>query len=181
MTKDLLASDQFLDQLRAGNAAAVREWYRQFGPPVRRFVLSKVSNERDAEEIVQDVFVSCLDSLPLFHGGSSLQTWMFSVAKHEVADYFRKKYAKRVLQSIPFADALLPTQLHNMHTVSAAVQRVLSRMSMRDREVLMLKYVDGAGVKEIAGKFKVSFKSAESLLFRARKLFRVMYAEEEHV
>jgi RNA polymerase sigma-70 factor (ECF subfamily) len=180
MTKDPLESPEFLAQLRAGDKAAVREWYRQLAPAVHRFVLSKIGNPHDADEIVQDVFLSCLESLPLFNGKSSLQTWMFSVAKHETADYFRKRYAKRVLQMIPFADALLPSQLYNMHTVSAGVQRVLGRMTHRDRELLMLKYVDGAGVKEIAGRLQVSVKSAESLLFRARKLFRVLYAEEDN-
>lgn len=165
--------------LRKGDKAAVREWFRQFEPVMTRFVLLKVGNKADAEEIVQDIFISCLESLPLFRGTSSLSTWMYSVAYHEVSDYFRKKYAKRVLQAIPFVDALLPNQLHNMHTVSQGVQLVLAKMSHMEREILLLKYVDGLDVRQISTKLKVSFKAAESLLFRARKAFRVMYAEEE--
>lgn len=168
-----------LARLRQGSKEAVRNWHALFSPKLLRFVQAKISNTNDAEEVVQDTFIACLESLPLFHGRSSLWTWMCSIANHEVSDYFRKRYAKRVLQSIPFADALLPTQLHNMHSVSQAVQHVLAKMPSNDREILMMKYVDGLEVRHIARKLKVSFKSAESLLFRARKEFRLLYMEED--
>lgn len=177
--KPSMKEDQLIAKLRQGSDSAVREWYATFEPKLQRFVLSKISNTRDAEEIVQDTFISCLESLPLFTRKSSLWTWMCSVANHETADYFRKKYAKRMLHAIPFVDALLPTQLHDMHVISGLVKSVLSRMPLKHREVLLMKYVDGFDVKVIATRLKVSFKSAESLLFRARQQFRVLYMEQD--
>jgi DNA-directed RNA polymerase specialized sigma24 family protein len=84
-----------------------------------------------------------------------------------------------VLQAIPFAEVLLPTQLHDMHVISGLVKSVLARMPSQHREVLLMKYVDGFDVKVIARKLKVSFKSAESLLFRARQQFRLLYLEQD--
>jgi len=168
-----------LQKLRQGNERAIEQWYKEYAPKLKRYLSQRVSNQKDAEELNQDVFVSCLESLPLFQQQSSLWTWMCSIARHEVADYFRKKYAKRVIQAMPFLEALIPAQISNMHGVSEQVNAVLNSLSHKDRELLLLKYVDRISVEHIARRFGVSAKSAESSLFRARNAFRVAYSEIE--
>lgn len=171
------ANDLDVKKLREGNELVVLQWYKTFEKPLLRFILTKVSIRPDAQELCQNTFLSCLESLPLFKQNSSLWTWMCSIARHEIADYFRKKYAKRVLQMIPFADAMLPEQLGTMHDVSFAVRGALKKLSSRDQELLLLKYVDGKSVKVIAHLLGVSLKSVESSLYRARKAFEENYAE----
>lgn len=172
-------SDQFSDlfALRRGDEKAVLGWYKQYQQPLLRFIHTKIADPQDAQELCQNTFLSCLESLPLFKETSSLWTWMCSIARHEVADYYRKKYAKKVLKLIPFAEALLPEQIIDVHDVSQAVRSALRKLSSRDRELLQLKYVDGKSVKSIAFALGVSVKSAESLLYRARKAFEEVYAE----
>lgn len=171
------ANDLDIQKLREGDERAVLKWYKTFEKPLLRFILTKVSLKPDAQELCQNTFLSCLESLPLFKQNSSLWTWMCSIARHEIADYFRKKYAKRVLQMIPFADAMLPEQLGTMHDVSFAVRGALKKLSSKDRELLLLKYVDGKSVRVIARLLGVSLKSVESSLYRARKAFEENYAE----
>lgn len=164
--------------LQLGNEKEILRWYRTFELPITKYIRSQVSNAEDVQELVQNVFLTCLESLPLFQQQSSLWTWMCSIARHEVADYYRKKYAKRVLQCIPFMDALLPEQVADMHDVSSIVLSVLQKLSHADRELLQLKYVDGLSVKHIAVHLCQSIKSVESKLFRARKAFEELYAKE---
>ena len=124
----LNANDLDIQKLREGDERAVLKWYKTFEKPLLRFILTKVSLKPDAQELCQNTFLSCLESLPLFKQNSSLWTWMCSIARHEIADYFRKKYAKRVLQMIPFADAVLPEQLHDMHDVALVVRQTLQKL-----------------------------------------------------
>lgn len=166
-------------QLRVGNEKAVERWYSQYVKKLLRFILTKVSQPRDAEEICQDTFLACLESLPLFKGNASLWTWMCSVARHEIADYFRKKYAKKLITMVPFSDVIIPGQFFDVHGVSRSVKNVLSQLSFSERELLLLKYVDNVSVKHIACRMGVSFKSAESALFRAKKAFQTIYAKSE--
>lgn len=173
-----IVDDIALQKLRAGGDGEVLRWYKTYEKPLLRFVRTKVSDEHDAKELSQNTFLACLDSLPLFKEHSSLWTWMCSIARHEIADYFRKRYAKKMLHMIPFADALLPEQLHDMHDVALVVRQTLKKLSAYDRELLLQKYVDGFSVATIAKKMKKSFKSVEASLFRARKLFAVIYEQE---
>ncbi len=173
-----MTEQQFLADLKNASPQAVRQWYEQYSPKLLRHLLSKVVNPSDAEELTQDVFLSCLKSLPLFRGESSIWTWMLRVAQHEVADYFRKRYAKKFIFALPLSE-FLPTQpVHNSEEVAQLVMAVLQQMKQEHREILLMKYLDGKRVLQIASETGRTVKSVESILFRARDEFRELYAVE---
>ncbi|KKT97767.1 MAG: RNA polymerase sigma factor, sigma-70 family [Microgenomates group bacterium GW2011_GWA1_46_15] len=174
-----MTENTLIFQLKKGSAQAVERWYAEYSKRLFRFVVLKVSNTHDAEEICHDTFLSCLESLPVFRENSSLWTWMCSVARHEIADYFRKRYAKKLLRMVPFSDAVLPESYLDMHETSDAVRAVLHALPIRDRELLILKYIDRLSVQNIASKLNMKFKAVESALFRARKAFQAVYAQQE--
>lgn len=161
--------------LKAGQPQAVSEWYREYSPKLRRLLMSKLSNQADVDEVTQDVFQSCLKHLPLFRGDSSIWTWMQRIARHEVADYYRKRYAKKAIHVLPIADFLLTDQPFNAHETSERVKQVLLQLPSEYRELLLLKYVDGKRVKEIARELGRTVKAVESDLFRARISFKHAY------
>lgn len=51
-----------------------------------------LSNATEAEDIVQDVFISAFQSYEKYKGNSSIKTWLLGILQHKVADYYRKKY-----------------------------------------------------------------------------------------
>lgn len=169
------AEAKLLARLKAGEPDAVRQWFAHYHDRLLAFVSKKIDNPKDAEELVQETFMNCLKHLPLFRGGSSIFTWMCSIANHEVADFYRKKYAKKALHTVPLADFLLHTKVENAHEVAEKVQLVLSKMRSDYKELLLLKYVDGKRVKEIAAELGRTVKSIEADLFRAREEFRLLY------
>lgn len=63
----------------------------------------------------------------------------------------------------------------NQQEIKDNVYTALHRLPHEYALVIRLKYVDGFHVREIANKLNISFKSAESLLFRARKAFSKLY------
>lgn len=176
----ITAEQQLLSQLRAGQKSAVRSWFRMFAPYLLRLTLGRISLKEDAEEIVQETFINCLKQLPLFRGQSRLKTWMVSILKHEIADYYRKRYAKRALRLTPLADFLLAVPVKDAGETAGKVRAVLSQMAYQKKELLMMKYVDKKKVEEIAGLWNKTVKSIESELFRARREFRALYVELEN-
>lgn len=164
-----------LEGLRKGEKRSVRAWYGQFFPYFLRVCLRKVSQPQDAEEIVQQTFINALRQLPLFRQQSQLKTWMMSILNHEVADYYRKRYAKKALQTIPLLEVVLHTPLKSPHEVSEKVEEVLAEMKKEHKELLLLKYVDKKRIKEIAALLGKTIKAVESDLFRARGEFRALY------
>ncbi len=100
---------------------------------------------------------------------------MVSISKHEVADYWRKRYAKKAILTIPFADQVYIEKLYSSAQTALVIERVFSKMMPHEVKILQLKYEDGMSVKQIARKLGVSVKAAESKLFRARKAFQAAY------
>lgn len=161
--------------LRSGCADAVDYWYRQYRPKLVGYMRSRVASSKDVDELVQEVFISCLKDLPLFRGESGLLTWMYSVARHEVADYYRKKYAKKAIKALPLSDLVLAHTPLDSHETAEKVKQVISRLTAKHQELLLLKYIDGKRVEEIAEELGRSVKAIESDLFRARRAFRELY------
>lgn len=167
--------EKLIDRLRHGESTASREWFEKYAPALTKFISYKISNPLDIEEIVQEIFINCLKHLPVFSGKSSIKTWMQAVARHEIADYYRKKYAKKIIKTLPLHELILSEPLLNASQISAKVGVVLGKMRHDYQELLLLKYVDGKKVKAIARELKRSFKSVEADLFRARKDFKELY------
>lgn len=169
---------QLLERLKKGEPLAVQQWFSGYHDRLLRFVLTKVSSDKDAEELVQETFINCLKHLPLFRGDSSILTWMQGIARHEVADFYRKKYAKKAIKALPLGDLVIGAKVDDAHEVSEKVKTVLLKMSTDYRELLSLKYIDGKKVGEIALELGRSIKAIESDLFRARSEFKKLYALE---
>jgi len=171
------SQDQILlEDLKLGLPEAVEVWYKRYYSVVLRFISTKIDAKTDAEEIARDTFLSCLRHLPLFQGNSSLKTWMVRIASHEIADHYRRRYAKKFVHLLPMSNLLFAESPKNMHDTSSAVVDVLKKMREDYKEIILLKYVDHVSVKDMATKLDRSIKSIEADLFRARQEFRTLYA-----
>lgn len=168
--------DELLTRLKQGDPRAVSDWYNQYRPRIMAFIAKKVSSDKDQEELTQEVFMSCLKHLPLFRGQSSIFTWMCGVARHEVADYYRKRYAKKALKYVPLGEMLMSEEIADAHESAVKVKQVLSQMKAESIELLMKKYVDRQKVAEIGRELGKTTRAVESELFRARREFKKLYA-----
>ncbi|MEN8253608.1 MAG: RNA polymerase sigma factor [Patescibacteria group bacterium] len=168
---------ELLSKLKAGDAKAVEQWFAFYNKKLLRLVLSKVSNLKDADEIVQDTFLNCLKHLPVFRGDSSIWTWMCRITYHEIADYYRKKYAKKVIRTLPIGDMILAAPISDSHETSEKMRLVFGKMNNSAVELLKMKYIDKKKVKEIALELNKSAKAVESDLFRARIIFRRLWVK----
>lgn len=164
-----------VEALKQGDDLAVEYWFKKYRAKLRQLALSKVSSVQVANEIVQETFISCLQTLNLFQGKSSLLTWMQSVMRHEIADYYRKRYAKKFIQTIPLSDIFLEQNYKDAASSAETVSLVLKQMLQKNRELLLKKYVDCKKVKEIALELGNSVKAVESDLFRARQEFKNLW------
>lgn len=170
----------FILKLKQGDSRTVTAWYESSKVELLAFFTRKVDNPADASELMHDTYLSCLSSLPLFRGHSGLWSWMLSIARHELADYWRKKYAKRLIAVLPYGSELLDSveigsaseeELGIKNQESSQIKALLQKLPSEISELLQLKYVDGLSIKELAGQYGVSFSAMQSKLYRAKELF----------
>ncbi len=85
--EDVLRQDRLAaDQNRRISEAIEREQSR-----LRNFIRKRVPDERDAEDILQDVFYELVEAYRLMHPLEQVGAWLFQVARNRIVDLFRKK------------------------------------------------------------------------------------------
>ena len=172
-----MQDSQLVERILAGDDEAIGFFCRRYRKRLLIFIERKV-RQGPAEEIVQDVFVSALQSLPVYKGKASLYSWLLGIARHEIADYYRKKKIKEIVFSrLPFLEklvskALSPEIAYEEKELKQKIKRSFAGVSEGYRQILRLKYCEGYSVADLAKKLGVTYKSAESKLFRARLAFQ---------
>lgn len=168
---------ELVSRLKKGDRRALYLWYKRCQRPLMKYALQKAQTKKDAKDLVQETFINSYKQIQLFRGDASLLTWMTSILRHEIADYYRKKYAKRAIKTIPLAEHLLKDPMQESSEVAHKVKTALSKMLARRKKLLLMKYVDELQVQEIAKKVGRTFKAVESDLYRARESFKKIYAK----
>lgn len=174
---------RLIDALKEGKTKAVEQWYEESKTALERFFAARVAQDGDTQELVHDTFLSVLSSLPLFRGDSGLWSFMLSIARHELSDYWRKRYAKRALQALPFGETLLESMISTDTCEESRIKNeelkgILCKLPEEIVELLERKYVDGTSVKELAAQYGLSFAAMQSKLYRAKELFKDHYSQE---
>lgn len=173
---------ELVNQILSGKENALLCFIRHFQKPLSGYLRKKIANEEDMEEILQDTFLATIESLRDFSFRCSLFTFICSIANHKVIDYYRRKKLKNIVFSrLPEVESLLATLLGPEEKLDEALLRqkikeTFKTIAPKYEKILKLKYIYGYSVAEIAQRLSISFKSAESQLFRARKSFVANFA-----
>lgn len=176
--------DQIVENVLSGEKGAATVFYKTYAPRIRRYLAAKLP-EGEVEEVLQDTFLSAFDSLALYRGKSSVYTWLIAIARHEVADFYRKSYVRKaVLSTAPLFETMVSELLSPEFVLEKAkIERrffvAYHSLSRQYQDVLSDRYELSMSVKEIAKRMEMSLKATESLLFRARLAFREAYEDRE--
>lgn len=154
---------------------ALRAWYDETAPRVFAYVLLHCGQVDLAEEVTQHVFADAFAPSTRYDGRSTALTWLCAIGRHKLADHYRAQTRSRRLlaeaeaEAVEARDDLAGVELRH------AVVTALGRLPRDQRSALILRYVDGLSVPEIAEWLERSVHATESLLARGREGFRRAY------
>lgn len=69
----------------------ISNWLNEYGDELYSWAFYKTSNKEIAEDLVQDTFVSAFTNFDKFQEKSTPKTWLFSILKNKIIDFYRKK------------------------------------------------------------------------------------------
>lgn len=158
-----------------GDRDAVRRLLDEAGPVLYGYVFARVGGHEDAAaDIVQDTFLEAMRSAGSFRGESAVTTWLCSIASRRLSRHYeaerRQDEAKRGLAAAP---PPVETELLEEVAERDLVVRALGRLPALHRQVLVMKYLDGRAVAEIADELGRTRVQIQSLLQRSRDALRV--------
>jgi RNA polymerase sigma factor (sigma-70 family) len=154
---------------------------------LRNFIRRRVTDPRDAEDILQDVFSAFVEANRLLIPIDHLAGWLFRVARNRIADLWRRKRAApfsdpppgaddeewlRFEEELPSPDAG-PEAEYARAVLFEALEVALGELPPEQREVFVAHEIDGLSFKEIAAATGVN---VNTLL--ARKRYAVLRLRE---
>ncbi len=179
MTVDLAAMELHVDDVavlaaraRNGNAAAFDGLYRRFAKSVHAVLLSRLP-PRDAEELVQEVFLAAHRRVARLEDAAAFGPWIHTIARNAAID--RLRVLGRRPSEEPLRDVAVPP------SDSELAGRVLHHIqSLPDayRETLTLRLVEGLTGPEIAGQTGLTPESVRVNLCRGMEMLRPLLRKE---
>lgn len=176
--------EQIVNELLSGEKGAASRFYKMYAPKLKRYLVLKLP-VAEVDEILQDVFLSAFDSLSLYRGQSSVYTWLIAIARHEIADFYRKRYVREVVEKTSplfesmVSEVLSPEFAYEKKKIEKKFFGTYRKLSRQYQDVLSYRYELSMSVREIAERMDLPFKATESLLYRARLAFRENYENRE--
>lgn len=170
--------DELLARVASGDQGALARLIDRHGRGLRLFAARYLGDAADAEDVVQDVFVSVWKHAVRFEPAKGrASTWLYRITANRCIDA-RRRRAFRVFIGLddvqdmladedPRADARVGARQE-----LAAVRHSLSRLPERQRMALLLRAVADLDVSAIAEVMGASIGSVEQLLVRGRRALR---------
>ena len=159
--------------------AEFRAFYDQALPRIYGYLHDRCGgDDAVAEELTQQTFVAAVRKRSRFDGRSEPMTWLTAIARHKLADHFRRleREERRRVRLVARQIEIRPDDPSWIRGEDrSAVVRALSALPALQRAVLVLHYTDGLSVREMARELGKSESAIESLMSRAREAFRRTY------
>lgn len=157
-------------KLKKGDKDSFDLLYEEYYLSLYRTALLILGNKEEAEDVLQDTFLSIYKNINNLKEFNKLRPWIFSILKNSC--YTRYKNRKREFPDefvLEKADSKLISSGEDEFVLNNEVESALLKLNHKEREVLVLFYYDDFSIEEIAKILKTFTGTVKSRLFRARK------------
>ena len=170
---------ELVRRVQARDEIAFKEIVERYQSKVYSIIYGILRNHNDAEDIAQQVFSKIYFSIQNFDFRSSLLTWIYKITVNECYDYLRKKKVRKLVYESDFSEEdsvrMEQSEPDSAKPVDQTlaqrdlILKLLSKVSEEDRNLMMLKEVEGHSVEELAEMTGMNENTIKVKLFRARQ------------
>ncbi|MDQ4006084.1 MAG: RNA polymerase sigma factor [Actinomycetota bacterium] len=163
-------ADDLVRRARSGDSEAFALLYERFHPPVFRFLLARVGNRIEAEDMAAEVFVEAGRRVRNFHGsGAAFAGWLFTIARHDLLDRGRALRRRLVVpvSDVPDVEVVPDPADRVVEMLDAGrVRGALDSLTDEQRDVVLLKFAAGLSNEEVAETLGKPIGAVKSLQHR---------------
>lgn len=163
----------------------------EYGDFLFQFAYQRVNHKQKAEDLVQETFLAAIKNIETFQGKSSIRTWLTSILKRKIIDYYREKSVHQEEEWVesPFQETgemaghwkpefspqewtSNPEDVLHQKEFYQALQDCLSRLPDKMRIAFVLKEIDGESTENICKELGISSSNYWIVMHRARLSLR---------
>ncbi len=171
-----------VERCRQGDLAAFEELYRAHAGKLFSLACRMLGNPADAEDLLQEIFLSAHRKLDGFRGESALSTWLYRLATNHCLDYLRSRAARTnqltdVLDDEPGLYLAGSGGLAEQTVMKMDLERAMARLPEGCRAAFVLHDVQGLEHREVADVLGIAEGTSKSQVHKARLRLRAILSE----
>ncbi|MFQ5578481.1 MAG: sigma-70 family RNA polymerase sigma factor, partial [Anaerolineae bacterium] len=163
--------EELLSKAKQLDPAALQVLHRRFYGPVARYIQLKVGNSKVVEDLSGEVFVRVLEGLQRGQSWrSSPQAWIMGIARHVVADYYRRQErAKevRLTDYLPAAEEDAPPHQAMLSERKRILWQAIQQLTDDQRDVVLMRFMGGVTIQSVAKAINKTPGAVKALQHRA--------------
>ena len=166
-----------VERCRRGELGAFETLYRQHSGRLFSLAVRMLGNPADAEDLLQEIFLSAHRKLESFRGESALGTWLYRLATNQILDHVRSRAARTGQMTDGLDDATLLADASGHRLADRAIARVdleraLAELPEGCRAAFVLHDVEGLEHREVSEVLGIAEGTSKSQVHKARLRLR---------
>lgn len=151
------------------DAASLDAIWTAFAEPLRRFLMRRVGNDADADDLLQIVFTKIHSGIGALADSERLPAWIFQIARRTLIDHFRSRASAPRFVDLPegLADDAEPAAALN--ELAECVRPMIDRLPEPYRQALTFTELQGRTQRELADALNLSVSGAKTRVQRGRE------------
>ena len=162
---------------------ALTQLYEENFDKIYRYIVLKIGDRTEAEDMTQQVFLHALQSISSYKcKGMPFSSWLYRIAHNQVVDYFRKKSKHATVPldeslPLPAADGD-PKYLVEKKVEFEEVVKATRKLTAAQQEVISLRFASELSITEVAGAMGKSEGAVKALQHSAIAALRKVLSTE---
>ena len=178
-----------IKQLQDGNEKVFEQIVREYWPRMFKFALIYTQNNETSQELVQDTFLVLWNNRAILKDNTNLITYLMVVLRNKCLNLLeqtriRQLYIEEIDDETIYQRANLyvlqdeASQIVESEDLHKAIERALSKLPEKTREVFMLSRYDGLKNQQIAETKNISQKTVEYHISKALQILKEELLQE---
>jgi len=166
----LLSLEQLITNCQRKNAKAQEELYKRYSRILFPICLKYSPNYADAEDTLQDTFLTIFDKISQYKAKGSFEGWLKRVTINTALQRYRKPSMLEIVSNEDIKEVIV--EVDDDEVSLDFLLGIIQQLPDRYRMVFNLYVLDGYSHKEIAGLLSISDGTSKSNLARARQILK---------
>lgn len=175
-----ISDPELVEKLRQGDLDAFDEVFKKYGDRLFGFAMSYLKSKEETEGLVQNVFLKIWENKKNLKKESSLKSYLFTIAYHEMCQIFRKKQMHEKFLSdrgaTNYSGVNLDEQIEYKATLEQ-VEKLIEKLPEKQRVIFEKSRKEGKSTKEIAEEMNLAPGTVDNQISAALKFLRKHVSE----
>ncbi|MDD4761433.1 MAG: RNA polymerase sigma factor [Candidatus Pacebacteria bacterium] len=174
--------ENLIRQACAGKRDSFGKLYDIHQPKIYRFIILKVGNKEESEDITHQVFLSAWQNIKSFRIKEvPFSSWLYKIAKNKIIDYYRSKKPVFSIESVDentLKSSSFPELLTEKSMELEKIRNAMTKITEEQQDVLIMRFIEDLPIKEVAVTLNKSIGAIKLIQFRAINKLKKILKEE---